>query len=196
MRESCPLLCKEKGNLTVNCSQGSMGNDMSQKAEQYQKLIDELRHQGIEIVESDSNPDTKWGAYLRIAETSYSRFLECYWKGISVPSQDDVPGHQLSPKLLLIAPGMRLSLQYHNRRAEYWRVVGEPVRVIIGTNEKDLHEQVCQRGDVIHLSVGQWHRLIGMDSWGIVAEIWDSVDKEHPSDELDIVRISDDFGRK
>jgi hypothetical protein len=39
------------------------------------------------------------------------------------------------------------------------------------------------------------HRLIGLDSWAIVAEIWQHTDIENPSNEEDIVRIQDDFGR-
>jgi mannose-6-phosphate isomerase len=42
---------------------------------------------------------------------------------------------------------------------------------------------------------GERHRLIGLDSWRIVAEIWQHTDLENPSDEDDIVRLQDDFGR-
>jgi len=37
--------------------------------------------------------------------------------------------------------------------------------------------------------------LIGLDSWSIVSEIWQDTDPEQPSDEDDIVRLQDDFGR-
>jgi hypothetical protein len=39
------------------------------------------------------------------------------------------------------------------------------------------------------------HRLIGADSWGVVAEIWQHTDHTYPSEETDIVRVQDDFGR-
>jgi len=42
---------------------------------------------------------------------------------------------------------------------------------------------------------GERHRLIRLDSWGVVAEIWQHTDKEEPSDEDDIIRLQDDFGR-
>jgi hypothetical protein len=45
------------------------------------------------------------------------------------------------------------------------------------------------------LPIGQRHRLIGLDQWGVVAEIWQHTDSENPSDESDIVRLQDDFGR-
>jgi hypothetical protein len=38
--------------------------------------------------------------------------------------------------------------------------------------------------------------LIGLDDWGIVAEIWQHTDESNPSDEDDIVRLQDDYSRK
>ena len=45
------------------------------------------------------------------------------------------------------------------------------------------------------LKKGERHRLSGLDSWGIVAEIWQHTDAESPSNEDDIVRLEDDFNR-
>jgi hypothetical protein len=45
------------------------------------------------------------------------------------------------------------------------------------------------------LKQGERHRLIGLDGWGIVAEIWQHTNAQQPSDEDDIVRVQDDFGR-
>ncbi|MFO0703343.1 MAG: phosphoheptose isomerase, partial [Patescibacteria group bacterium] len=39
------------------------------------------------------------------------------------------------------------------------------------------------------------HRLIGAGVWGVVAEIWQHTDPTKPSDEQDIVRVSDAYGR-
>jgi len=49
--------------------------------------------------------------------------------------------------------------------------------------------------EIVHLAKGQRHRLVGLDGWGIVAEIWQHTDASNPSDENDIVRLQDDFGR-
>lgn len=49
--------------------------------------------------------------------------------------------------------------------------------------------------DVIQLSQGQRHRLVGLNQWGVLAEIWQHTNPEQPSDEDDIVRVQDDFGR-
>ena len=52
-----------------------------------------------------------------------------------------------------------------------------------------------QKGDTIRLKQGERHRLIGVDNWGIIAEIWQHTDAVNPSNEDDIVRVQDDFGR-
>ena len=52
-----------------------------------------------------------------------------------------------------------------------------------------------KEGDQVRLAQGERHRLIGLEDYGIVAEIWQHTDADHPSDEEDIIRVQDDFGR-
>ena len=61
--------------------------------------------------------------------------------------------------------------------------------------DEELEIQQLSSENFIQLGKGERHRLIGLDSWGIVAEIWQHTDSENPSDEEDIVRLQDDFGR-
>jgi mannose-6-phosphate isomerase len=49
--------------------------------------------------------------------------------------------------------------------------------------------------DQIVLQEGERHRLIGLDEASVLAEIWQHTDATHPSDEEDIIRVQDDFGR-
>jgi hypothetical protein len=55
--------------------------------------------------------------------------------------------------------------------------------------------RVLELGDTIELPEGMRHRLVGMDEWGAVAEVWMHSDPQHPSDENDIVRLQDDYAR-
>ena len=55
--------------------------------------------------------------------------------------------------------------------------------------------ETFKEGDQIHLKQGERHRLIGLKKQGLIAEIWLHTDPDHPSDEEDIVRVQDDFGR-
>jgi mannose-6-phosphate isomerase len=52
-----------------------------------------------------------------------------------------------------------------------------------------------KEGDQVRLAQGERHRLIGLEDYGIVAEIWQHTDTV-PSNEDDIVRVQDDFSRK
>jgi len=62
-------------------------------------------------------------------------------------------------------------------------------------NDEEGPVETKKINDLISLQRGERHRLIGLDSWGIIAEIWQHTDFEHPSDEEDIIRVQDDFGR-
>ena len=102
---------------------------------------------------------------------------------------------KLSPKILLVAPHQRLSWQYHHRRAEIWRVVEGTVGVITSLTDEEGELKTYAPSELITLKQGERHRLIGLDGWGTIAEIWQHTDASQPSDENDIVRVQDDFGR-
>jgi quercetin dioxygenase-like cupin family protein len=55
--------------------------------------------------------------------------------------------------------------------------------------------EILNVGDTITLQQGERHRLIGLDDYAVIAEIWQHTDANHPSDEDDIIRVQDDFGR-
>ena len=104
-------------------------------------------------------------------------------------------GGKLSPKILIVKPNARLSWQYHNRRAEIWQVCKGTAGIIKSDTDIENEIEVYNEGDQIVLQQGERHRLIGLDETSMVAEIWQHTDKENPSDEEDIKRVQDDFGR-
>ena len=55
--------------------------------------------------------------------------------------------------------------------------------------------QIKKEGEVIYFDNKERHRLVGLNKIGVVAEIWIHTDLNNPSDENDIVRISDDYKR-
>ena len=61
--------------------------------------------------------------------------------------------------------------------------------------DKENEMKIYNEGDQIKLKQGERHRLIGLDDYCLVAEIWQHTDKKNPSNEEDIVRVQDDFGR-
>ena len=134
-----------------------------------------------------------WGGFFVIEEQQAPAFVERYFPGRA--SDDLIGDRKVSPKILVVAPGKRLSWQYHHRREEIWRVVEGPVAVAHGPDDEQPTPNTYATGETIVLGKGERHRLIGLDAPGIVAEIWQHTDPDHPSDEDDIVRLQDDFGR-
>ena len=96
---------------------------------------------------------------------------------------------------MIVKPNARLSWQYHNRRAEIWEVYKGTAGIIRSDTDVENEMKVYKEGDQIVLKQGERHRLIGLDETSIVAEIWQHIDATHPSDEDDIIRVQDDFGR-
>jgi mannose-6-phosphate isomerase len=101
----------------------------------------------------------------------------------------------LSPKILIVKPKSRLSWQYHNRRTEIWQVYKGTAGIIRSDSDEENEMKVYNEGAQIVLQQGERHRLIGLNETSVVAEIWQHTDANHPSDEDDIIRVQDDFGR-
>jgi mannose-6-phosphate isomerase-like protein (cupin superfamily) len=102
---------------------------------------------------------------------------------------------KLSPKILIVSPNSKLSWQYHYRRAEIWKVYKGVVGVKKSFDDVEKPMMILKKNDQIKLIQGERHRLIGLDDFAVISEIWQHTDPDHPSDENDIVRISDDYGR-
>lgn len=137
----------------------------------------------------DSRP---WGGFLVIAEEDIDVFICQFFPQLN---KEELGSGKLSPKILFVAPGKKLSWQYHHRRAEIWKVIGGRVGIITSRDNIQGDIRTLQTSEVIELSQGERHRLVGLQEWGIVAEIWKHTDVNNPSDEDDIVRVEDDFGR-
>ncbi|MDR9416136.1 MAG: phosphoheptose isomerase [Gracilimonas sp.] len=164
---------------------------MSQKEKLANQIRETLTEQGFEIQDQDLT--RPWGGFFVIDEKQAQKFIEQYFTDVTM-SDVNISG-KLSPKILLVEPDKRLSWQYHYRRAEMWQVVEGPVGVIRSKSDKQGPVQEYQAGELITLEQGERHRLVGLENWGIIAEIWQHVDAENPSNEEDIVRLEDDFGR-
>jgi mannose-6-phosphate isomerase len=146
---------------------------------------------GFTVTSSDLT--RPWGGFYVIHEGQAQLFSDTFFDGLDVATL--TIGGKLSPKILLVSPKQRLSWQYHNRRAEIWRVVEGPVGVVRSHTDEQGELVVHQAGEYIKLAQGERHRLIGLETQAIIAEIWQHTDAAQPSDEADIVRVQDDFGR-
>ncbi len=150
-----------------------------------------LDSKGFKVVATDHN--RPWGGFFVLEENQAPEFVKEFFPHLSMA--DFAGFDKLSPKILVVAPDQRLSWQYHHRRAEIWKLIGGVAGVVISDTDEETELQTLKIGDIVNLKCGERHRLVGTDGYGIVAEIWQHVDIEHPSDEDDIVRVQDDFGR-
>jgi mannose-6-phosphate isomerase len=161
----------------------------------------------VETVDKTHRP---WGGFIKFRQESLDAFRNVYWSyGLAEQWKNDIKevwdrmiakhgGKWLDAKLLLIAPGQRLSLQYHERRGEFWRVIEGPVLVTVGTREDAVSDVALRSGDVIRIKPGQWHRAEALGSgWAIIAEFWEHTQEvpKGTDPEDDLKRLHDDFLR-
>jgi mannose-6-phosphate isomerase-like protein (cupin superfamily) len=163
------------------------------KASIFEQIAAALAEDNFTVVKQDQT--RPWGGFFVIDEAQAPAFAAKYFPQLEM-SEIQIT-NKLSPKILVVAPEKRLSWQYHFRRAEIWKVIaGTTVGVKISDTDEESEEvKVLESGSFIQMDTGERHRLIGLSGWGIVAEIWQHTDPENPSDEEDIVRLQDDFGR-
>ncbi len=160
------------------------------KPDVFTQVRSELSQQNLTIVNEEFRP---WGGFFVIKEDQAERFLDLYFSSLN--KNEILAENKLSPKILIVETGRRLSWQYHHRRAEIWKVIGGIAGVVKSDSDEENDIETYNNGDIIKLKKGERHRLVGLDSWGIIAEIWQHTDINQPSDEDDIVRLNDDFGR-
>ena len=89
-------------------------------------------------------------------------------------------------KLIWVDKGKKNSLQTHENRDEYWRVMKGKVNAYIEDSIHTLNE-----GDVARIKDRQKHRFEGLDNENLILEI-----SRGEFDEEDVVRLEDDYGRE
>jgi mannose-1-phosphate guanylyltransferase/mannose-6-phosphate isomerase len=126
--------------------------------------VDTLKQQGRSQAVAHSYVSRPWGSYKNLQA-----------------------GTNFLVKEINVSPGVQLSLQYHNHRAEHWVVVEGSARVTNGDDIFDLYPNQST-----YIPVGVRHRLenIGSKTLRLI-----EVQTGNLINEEDIVRIQDDFGR-
>ena len=157
----------------------------------FEQIASFLKDENFTVVQQDQS--RPWGGFFVINEKQAQAFAAKFFPHLEM-SEIQIT-NKLSPKILVVAPNKRLSWQYHFRRAEIWTILSGSVGVKTSATDEEGELQQLNQGTFIQMDKGERHRLIGLDSWGIVAEIWQHTDSNNPSDEEDIVRLQDDFGR-
>lgn len=167
--------------------------EQAPKQEVFEQVESYLGELSLKIASVDDQ--RPWGGFFVIDKESEGDFIDTYFPELD---KDEIYkyGRELRPKILLVKPGQKLSWQYHNRRAELWKAVIGPVGVMV--SEDDTQPEVAntlQTDEIVEHGNQVRHRLIGSNKWGVVAEIWQHTDPTNPSDEADIIRLEDTYGR-
>jgi len=151
----------------------------------------EIKSFGFEITSKDFQ--RPWGGFLVISEEQAQEFANKFFDGINIENMK-IAG-KLSPKILVVKPNSKLSWQYHHRRAEIWKVFKGEVGISRSFDDNQKPLKKFFPGDQIKLKKRERHRMIGLNNYAVIAEIWQHTDPNNPSNENDIVRLSDDYGR-
>lgn len=88
-------------------------------------------------------------------------------------------------KLLYVTHGEQLSLQYHENREEFWKVMKGNPEIIVGDRTEYLKE-----GDEVVIPTHTNHRISAPNDDVVILEI-----SKGEFDEDDIVRIEDKYNR-
>lgn len=121
-----------------------------------------------------------WGGYIELPKGTFRR-----------------AAHAPAPcKYLVINPGAELSWQYHLRRGEEWAILSPGLEVCLSASDARGIWAKTLPGDVLWIPPQQRHSCRNVsDRAAVVAEIWVNTDPL-PSDETDIVRVQDRYGRQ
>lgn len=159
-----------------------------------EKKFEEIRSylKQMDLAISSEDMERPWGGFFVIEEQEAEKFIRLFFP---LFDKSTLLKGKLSPKILVVQPGKKLSWQYHHRRSEVWKLIDGSAAVARSDSDEESETILLQKGDIVELRQGERHRLIGLDEWGVVAEIWIHTDIANPSNEEDIVRLQDDFGR-
>lgn len=143
------------------------------------------------------NHQKPWGAYFRLHNSDIDRFIAEFFPDLNpIDARLGSDNLELSPKILLVAPDQKLSWQYHNRRAEMWLFLNEGAYCNSLTNQEGTIN-IARAGEIVKFANNERHRLIShANQYVLVAEIWQHTDSSNPSNEDDIVRLNDCYGRE
>jgi len=147
----------------------------------------------FKIAERDTH--RPWGAFYKLLDSHTQEFVKLHFHNYTV--EELGKGGSLSPKFLMIEPGQRLSWQYHNRRAEIWKVLAGTLLAVTSETDQEGEWKSYEVGDELAFDALVRHRAAAPEGeqWTVVAEIWQHTDPNHPTDEEDIIRLADDYSR-
>ena len=102
-----------------------------------------MEQKTLETFESKFVEERPWGKYERFIQNEVS-----------------------TVKFIYVKPNETLSLQYHNQRAEFWKIIKGPAKITVGDNTVKAHE-----GEEFFIPVKVVHRMGSFDAPVTILEI-------------------------
>lgn len=135
-----------------------------------------------------------WGVEikLRSSPARATRFLRYAFGDLSIAA---ALAESFTPKILLIKDAHRLSWHVHERKDAHLRILHGRVGVSMSSTDKEPVPHIHAPGDYVHVPPLMRHRLASLNGWAVVAEIGCDTIPDRPSDDADMRRIQDDYGR-
>ncbi len=97
-----------------------------------------------------------------------------------------VENEKCTVKILYLNPDQQTSLQYHDKRDEWWKILQGSIIIHLDGNERRLSE-----GESISVNRGSKHQIINQENTSVILEI-----SKGEFDENDIVRVKDIYNRE
>lgn len=91
-------------------------------------------------------------------------------------------------KILHVAAGQRLSLQYHERKEETLLLISGRLRLDIGPVDGEVVQREMLAGEAVHVAPRTVHRMHAVEDSDVVEVSTPELD--------DVVRLQDDYGRQ
>src|SRR6478736_10289068 len=143
-------------------------SEQTPKQEVFKEIENYLSTQKLHIASKDF--ERPWGGFFVLDESQAEQFGKLFFPDLKIA--DLKISGKLSPKILVVQPGKRLSWQYHYRRAEIWKLVAGSAGIATSLTDEEGPVKPMALQEAVRLKQGERHRLVGLNNWGIVAEIW------------------------
>src|SRR6478609_10513129 len=114
------------------------------KEQVFENVAKYLQEQNLKVDKQDNT--RPWGGFFVLDEGEAEKFIALFFPLLT--KEELTISGKLSPKILVVGPGKRLSWQYHHRRAEIWKLIAGEAGVVTSNTDKEGDVQQLNIGDV------------------------------------------------
>lgn len=129
--------------------------------------------------------DRSWGGVFEIAHEDTLIFINLFFKEQSFKLLE--AKKKLNLKILCLEPNKQISWQYPNKGSKLWKLLEGKAAYYLSFTEEESTIKLLNFQECLLIEYGVRHRLIGLNEWGIIAEICFDNDEYYSSGKGDPV---------